>query len=62
MSQTLNEKIRKIVSKREKAAALYKRGGADTVIFVPATPNSKLKKKYNEEIEKSKLKVKVVEL
>ena len=39
----------------------YKRGGDDSVIFVPATPGSNLRKKMEEKIRKSSFKIRVVE-
>ena len=39
----------------------FKKGGYETVVFVPATPGSKLKKDYEEEIKKTRIKMKVVE-
>ena len=44
-----------------KKSSWYKRGGNEAVIFVPATPNSQLHKKYQTEIKRQVLKVKVVE-
>ena len=39
----------------------YKSGGAESIIFVPCTPNEDLKKRYEEEIRKSKFNIKIVE-
>ena len=39
----------------------YKRGGDESVIFVPATPGSKLRKKMEEEIRKRSFKIRIVE-
>ena len=47
--------------KRNKKENWFKKGGNETVVFVPATPQSKLKKAYEEEIRKAEMKVKVVE-
>lgn len=50
--------------KEEKAAkkkTWYKHGGAESVIFVPCTPNEELKQKYVREIRKSGFNIKVVE-
>ena len=47
--------------KREKKKSWYKKGGYDTVVFVPPTPKSKLKKSFEEEIKKTDFKIKVVE-
>ena len=47
--------------KREKKKSWYKKGGYDTVVFVPPTPKSELKKLYENEIKKTDFKIKVVE-
>ena len=47
--------------KQKKRENWFKRGGAETVIFVPNTPNSELKKRYQKEIHEAGIKVKVVE-
>ena len=47
--------------KKCKKESWFKTGGAETVIFIPNTPGSVLKKRYMEEVGKSGLKVKVVE-
>ena len=39
----------------------YKRGGKESVMFVPATPDSGLKKRVQEEVDRSVFKIKVVE-
>ena len=39
----------------------YKRGGYETVVFVPATPNSQLRKRYEKVIERTGIKMRVVE-
>ena len=39
----------------------YKNNGNESVIFVPCTPEEKLKKAYEEEIKKSRFKIKIVE-
>ena len=39
----------------------YKTGGAESVLFVPCTPNEELKKKYEKEIKKSGFEIKVIE-
>ena len=43
-----------------KKSSWYKRGGDEAVIFVPATPNSQLQKKYQTEIKRQSFKIKVV--
>lgn len=48
--------------KREDKANWYKKGGYQSVVFVPATPDSELSKKLKEEVSKSKYKIRVVEL
>ena len=47
--------------KLEKKQSWYKSGGFDSVLFVPATPESKLKNMYQREVAKSGFRVKVVE-
>ena len=44
-----------------KRESWYRKGGFDTVIFVPAAPGSRLKNRYIEEIEGTGFKIKVVE-
>ena len=46
---------------RTKKNNWYKKGDSETVIFVPYTESSKLKKMYQNEIKKSNCKIKVVE-
>ena len=47
--------------KRDKKTQWYKKGGYDTVVFVPCTPNSELKKNYEKIIERTNIKIKVIE-
>ena len=47
----------KEVRKRE----WYRKGGFDSVLFVPSTPEGKLKSMYQQEINKSGIRIKVVE-
>jgi len=47
--------------KREKTKMWYKKGGAESVIFVPYTYNSELKKRYERKIKESNVKIKVME-
>ena len=54
------EKERK-EQKKKKKKSWYEKGGYKSVIFVPSTPQSTLKKKYEAEINKTRLKIKVVE-
>ena len=49
------------MEKSGKRDDLYKRGGDEAVIFVPATPASQLQKKYQSEIRNQGYKIKVVE-
>jgi len=46
--------------RRGKRGTWYRKGGLDTVIFVPATPGSQLKNWYMREIKEAGLKIKVV--
>ena len=41
--------------------AWYKKGGYESVMFIPATPKGELKKSYQQEIRKSGFKIKVIE-
>ena len=47
--------------KKKKKRTWYKTGGAESVLFVPCTPNEELKKKYEKEIKKSGFEIKVIE-
>ena len=47
--------------KEEKKRSWYKRGGFDSVLFVPTTPSGKLKKLYENAIRTSGIRMKVVE-
>ena len=47
--------------KEEKKRKWYKSGGFDSVLFVPSTPDGKLKKMYEKEISGSGIRIKVVE-
>ena len=47
--------------RREKKNNWYKKGGYESVMFVPATPGSILKKRYEIEVAKSGLKIRIVE-
>lgn len=47
--------------KKLKKKNWYKRGGAESVMFVPCTPNEELKKMYEKEINNSGFKIKVIE-
>ena len=48
-------------NKRTKKTGWYKRGGYKSIIFVPATPSSALKKRYEKILKESELGIKVVE-
>ena len=45
----------------KKKADWFKKGGYETVVFIPTTPNSILKKKYEQQINATNVKMKVVE-
>ena len=47
--------------KREKAVGWYKRGGYESIIFVPSTPSSVLQRRYQAEINRHDMKIRVVE-
>ena len=47
--------------KQEEKKKWYKRGGAESVIFIPCTPYEQLKKEYEQEIARSGFRIKVVE-
>ena len=47
--------------KEEKNKSWYKRGGYESVIFVPCTQDSELLKKLQKNIDKSSLKIKLIE-
>ena len=47
--------------KRQKKENWYKKDGSKTLIFIPATPKSELKKRYEKVIDESKIKIKVIE-
>ena len=47
--------------KRSKKTQWYKKGGHDTVIFVPCTPKSELKETYERIIQRTDIKMKVIE-
>ena len=47
--------------KREKRENWYKKGGYDSIVFVPPTPKSKLRKRFEKEIKNTEFKIKVVE-
>ena len=47
--------------KRKKRENWFRKKGENTVIFIPATPHSELKKGFDEAIRKSELKIKIIE-
>ena len=51
----------RIMEKEEKKKSWYKQGGFDTVLFIPTTPDGKLKGMYEKAIRKSGIRMKVVE-
>ena len=60
------KKTERAEEKRKKKGEWYKKGKGkkneyDSVIFVPTTPKAELRKRYEEEIKNSKLKIRVVE-
>ena len=54
-------KAERMEQKEKKKNEWYRRGGFDSVVFVPSTPDGKLKRMYQTEIRKSGLRIKVVE-
>ena len=55
------KRLERAQERRGKRESWYRKGGFDTLIFVPATPGSQLKNRYIEEIEGAGFKIKVVE-
>ncbi|KXJ11003.1 hypothetical protein AC249_AIPGENE16189 [Exaiptasia diaphana] len=47
--------------KRSKRNNWYKKGGYSSVVFIPATPDSELKRKLEDDVRSSGIKVKIVE-
>ena len=47
--------------KKEKRLGWYKRGGYDSVIFIQSTPGSELKRRFQAEVDRSGLRIRVVE-
>jgi len=47
--------------KKRKKKSWYEKGGYKSVIFIPSTPQSILKKRYEEEIKKTDIQIKVIE-
>ena len=47
--------------REKKKKEWYKKGGKESVMFVPATPDSELKKRMQEEIDQKGFKIRIVE-
>ncbi len=54
-------KIERVREKRKKREGWYRKGGYDSVIFVPATPGSELKCRYEKEVDEAGMKIRVTE-
>ena len=54
-------KIERVREKRKKREGWYRKGGYDSVIFVPATPGSELKRRYEKEVDEAGMKIRVTE-
>ena len=54
-------KVERRKEKQKKKISWYKKGGYSSVIFIPATPQSTLKRALNEDIKASGLKIKIIE-
>ena len=50
-----------IEKKKDKRLNWYKKGGYDSVIFVPATPKSALQKGYQKAVTENVLRIRIVE-
>ena len=48
-------------AKKDKITSWYGRGGYESVIFVPSTPDSILQKRYQSEVDRQGLRIRVVE-
>ena len=55
------QNVKRQRDKKEKKRNWYKKDGAKSVIFVPATPYSKLKREYEHEIKNSEHNIMIVE-
>jgi hypothetical protein len=55
------KRAERIREKEEKKKSWYKRGGFDSVLFVPTTPDGELKRRYEEIIRRSGIRMQVVE-
>ena len=47
--------------KRLKKETWYSKGGYETPVFIPATPNGELKKRLQKKIDETEMKIKVIE-
>ena len=47
--------------RKEKAVQWYTQGGYKSVIFIPSTPGSVLQRRYQEEINRYDIKIRVME-
>ena len=47
--------------KNEKLLGWYKRGGYDSVMFIQSSPGSEMKRKFQAEVDRSNLRIRVVE-
>ena len=54
-------RVERMLEKEEKKKTWYKRGGFDSVLFIPSTPEGKLKRMYEEIIRRSGIRIKVIE-
>ena len=50
------------MEKRDKRLMWFRKGGFQSVLFIPATPGSELMKRFRDEINKSRFKVRLIEL
>ena len=55
------QRVERLEEKEEKKKTWYKRGGFDSVLFIPATPDGKLKRMYEGVIQRSGIRMKVIE-
>ena len=55
------KKKERMVERRKKKTNWFKKDGHETVVFIPATKGSELKRRFQDVITKSKVKVKVIE-
>ena len=54
-------RVERTQEKRKKQDTWYKKGGYDSVIFVPATSKSILKQRYEREVRRIGLNIKILE-